>query len=108
MRLTTMRYYTPSGRSIQAEGIHPDVVIQSNVPIVPGSLVRERDLEGHLPAEGNVGPKSAQVIVDKSSGPTGPVSAAEMPVDPAKGTDFALSIGYRLLVEATGATRTAL
>ena len=30
LRLTTMRYYTPSGRSIQAQGIQPDIVIESD------------------------------------------------------------------------------
>ncbi|MFM7446360.1 MAG: S41 family peptidase, partial [Tabrizicola sp.] len=32
MRLTTARYYTPSGRSIQALGISPDIVVQQPVP----------------------------------------------------------------------------
>src|SRR5262249_57982021 len=43
MRLTTMRYYTPSGRSIQAEGIRPDLLIQSATPSAPGEIVRQRD-----------------------------------------------------------------
>jgi carboxyl-terminal processing protease len=29
MRLTTARYYTPSGRSIQARGIDPDIVVEA-------------------------------------------------------------------------------
>ena len=32
MRLTTARYYTPNNRSIQASGIHPDIVITQDVP----------------------------------------------------------------------------
>ena len=45
LRLTTALYYTPSGRSIQAKGITPDVVVeQSN----PSLQVREADLERHL------------------------------------------------------------
>src|SRR6185436_8109704 len=32
LRLTTARYYTPSGRSIQAKGIDPDIVVQEDVP----------------------------------------------------------------------------
>jgi carboxyl-terminal processing protease len=32
MRLTTARYYTPDNRSIQAAGIHPDIVVTENVP----------------------------------------------------------------------------
>ena len=32
MRLTTARYYTPSGRSIQAKGIEPDIEVLQEVP----------------------------------------------------------------------------
>src|SRR6187401_976132 len=32
LRLTTARYFTPSGRSIQAKGISPDIVVQQDVP----------------------------------------------------------------------------
>ena len=50
MRLTTSRYYTPSGRSIQAKGIDPDIVIeQSKVePINKGTRRSEADLRGAL------------------------------------------------------------
>ncbi len=55
IKLTTALYYTPNGRSIQAEGIEPDLV----VPFVPHTpdeeeqllkslTVREKDLSGHL------------------------------------------------------------
>jgi len=51
LKLTTARYYTPSGRSIQAEGIEPDIVldplkvtkIEAN-----GERIKEADLSGHL------------------------------------------------------------
>ncbi|NPA94015.1 MAG: S41 family peptidase [Thermodesulfobacteria bacterium] len=58
IRLTTARYYTPSGRSIQAKGITPDI----EVPFVPPSetseekdvfhFIKEKDLEGHLKGVG--------------------------------------------------------
>ena len=32
LKLTTARYYTPSGRSIQAEGIEPDIVVTEDIP----------------------------------------------------------------------------
>jgi carboxyl-terminal processing protease len=50
MRLTTARYYTPSGRSIQAEGIAPDLTVkQANVEVVDnGEARREQDLRGAL------------------------------------------------------------
>jgi carboxyl-terminal processing protease len=49
LRLTTARYYTPNGRSIQAKGIEPDIDMDQ-VPGVSGKLpsVREADLPGHL------------------------------------------------------------
>lgn len=53
IRLTTARYYTPNGRSIQATGITPDVVVE-NVPpgVRPASIgvprIREQNLPGHL------------------------------------------------------------
>jgi len=52
IRLTTSRYYTPSGRSIQAEGIHPDVEIPS-LEIVEDkdNRKREADLDRHLNGE---------------------------------------------------------
>ena len=51
VKLTTARYYTPSGRSIQAEGIEPDIELdQLRVSSVEGSFdpVKEADLSGHL------------------------------------------------------------
>lgn len=50
MRLTTARYYTPSGRSIQAEGIAPDMTVkQANVEVIDqGEARREQDLRGAL------------------------------------------------------------
>ncbi len=47
IKLTTARYYTPSGRSIQAKGITPDIVAED--PATEASLrLREADLERHL------------------------------------------------------------
>jgi carboxyl-terminal processing protease len=57
LKLTTARYYTPSGRSIQAKGIVPDIVVESVKP-VPAKAVREvdfkeKDLDNRLaPVEG--------------------------------------------------------
>ncbi len=50
LKLTTARYYTPSGRSIQAQGIVPDVVVE-DVELRKTDVnrtVKERDLSGHL------------------------------------------------------------
>jgi len=49
IKLTTARYYTPSGRSIQAQGIRPDVVYEGGGVANPKrGRVREADLERHL------------------------------------------------------------
>jgi carboxyl-terminal processing protease len=50
MRLTTARYYTPSGRSIQAKGIEPDVVVEpAKIEKIAQGVVRhEADLRGAL------------------------------------------------------------
>ncbi|MDR3495899.1 MAG: S41 family peptidase [Ancalomicrobiaceae bacterium] len=51
LRLTTARYYTPSGRSIQAQGITPDIeVLQDPPPELKGkdSTTGEASLKGHL------------------------------------------------------------
>jgi carboxyl-terminal processing protease len=54
LRLTTALYYTPSGRSIQAVGIEPDIEVAARADVAGASAgalrhrVRERDLEGHF------------------------------------------------------------
>ncbi len=50
LRLTTARYYTPAGRSIQATGIVPDVLVPSRLAR-PGNVLREKDLTNHLTGE---------------------------------------------------------
>ncbi len=47
IKLTTARYYTPSGRSIQAKGITPDIIVEEP-GAGPQARVREADLERHL------------------------------------------------------------
>lgn len=48
IKLTTSRYYSPSGNAIQAKGVEPDILVESPDEIVG---LREADLPGHLPAE---------------------------------------------------------
>ena len=53
LRLTTARYYTPSGRSIQAEGVTPDIMVLQQVPKNLHEVdVSEANLPGHLQAQG--------------------------------------------------------
>jgi carboxyl-terminal processing protease len=51
LRLTTARYYTPSGRSIQAQGIKPDIEVSQDVP---ASLKGETDTEGEASLRGHL------------------------------------------------------
>jgi len=53
LRLTTARYFTPNGRSIQAKGIIPDIIVKPALPeeekiVPPPKLPAEKDLERHL------------------------------------------------------------
>jgi carboxyl-terminal processing protease len=55
LRLTTARYYTPSGKSIQAKGIVPDIEVLQDVPDEMKSrsdTKGEASLRGHLKADG--------------------------------------------------------
>jgi carboxyl-terminal processing protease len=57
LRLTTARYYTPSGRSIQAKGIEPDAVVDEELPdelkqkVADEETLGEANLRGHLKGE---------------------------------------------------------
>ena len=56
LRLTTARYFTPSGRSIQAKGISPDIEVLQDVPEelkARTDTKGEASLRGHLKAEGD-------------------------------------------------------
>jgi carboxyl-terminal processing protease len=74
LRLTTARYYTPSGRSIQAKGIEPDAVVEEDLPAdVKSESVSgesEASLRGHLKGDDEAGNEgtgsSAYVAADKS------------------------------------------
>jgi carboxyl-terminal processing protease len=65
MRLTTARYYTPSGRSIQAQGIDPDIVVEPAKieKLAQGTIQHEADLRGALkntdPGQKKPAPKDA-------------------------------------------------
>jgi carboxyl-terminal processing protease len=56
LRLTTARYYTPSGRSVQAGGIEPDITVPqlTDPDFKDRKVVREADLRRHLLAQAKV------------------------------------------------------
>ncbi|WP_409524251.1 S41 family peptidase [Nitrincola sp. MINF-07-Sa-05] len=55
VKLTTARYFTPLGRSIQAEGVQPDLVVEEGQLTASdtGTQTKERDLSGHLERSGD-------------------------------------------------------
>jgi len=56
LKLTIARYYTPSGRSIQAKGIQPDIIIKrrfidkEDIDDISDRVLKEKDLQNHLEA----------------------------------------------------------
>jgi carboxyl-terminal processing protease len=84
LRLTTALYYTPSGRSIQAVGIEPDIVVEppSEVAALEGDpgaeAIRERDLEGHFEQGGAKRPPQ-QPVASEPGGPAAGPKAGEPP-----------------------------
>jgi len=72
LKLTIARYYTPSGKSIQAEGISPDVEIEQvdaeafNKAIIKTKGTREKDISGHL-----LGEKEKQELKSKPTSELG-------------------------------------
>jgi carboxyl-terminal processing protease len=89
LKLTTARYYTPSGRSIQAQGIAPDIDIAQGALTLTDDKdpdrLKEADLAGHL----DEGPKAVNDAKDKGTGAGGKKSLAA--------EDFQLSEALNLL-----------
>ncbi len=72
MRLTTARYYTPSGRSIQAVGVTPDIVVEQGKFEAANSGEagrRERDLKGALDTKPDDENKDAKTEPPKDAKP---------------------------------------
>lgn len=69
MRLTTARYYTPSGRSIQAEGVEPDIIVEeAKIEQLGGrQRTREGDLRGALDSEENGVTGKAKMLLDQAT-----------------------------------------
>jgi carboxyl-terminal processing protease len=93
IKLTTARYYTPSGRSIQAKGIDPDVIIEESA--LGGSIkrLRESDLRRHLDPNAESKPKNDPPPPAKPpAGHTGSELAPPLkPVDLGSRDDYQLS-----------------
>ncbi len=97
LKLTTALYYTPSGRSIQAEGVVPDLVVENAKVSVLGSRslrFKESDLRGHL-----INGKGDAAKKDKTAGSkkdSAKDEATEEPIHLAE-TDFQLYEALNLL-----------
>ena len=71
MRLTTARYFTPSGVSIQAKGITPDIeVVLARIEKLEGGPVREEDLRGALDSKAEAADGSTE---DTPAEPVDPI-----------------------------------
>jgi carboxyl-terminal processing protease len=96
IKLTTARYYTPSGRSIQAKGITPDIIVEepgSN----PQARLREADLQRHLSngkdkeaAEKEAADKAAATKAKPAATPAPADEAAKKPLELGSKDDFQL------------------
>jgi carboxyl-terminal processing protease len=89
IKLTTARYFTPNGRSIQVKGITPDVLADEPQPEgAAAARTREADLEHHLPnpAEGALDAGKLQIVKVDTQTATDAKAAppATKPAQPAK------------------------
>lgn len=66
LKLTTARYYTPNGRSIQAKGITPDVVVPSGFKV---KIPSEKDLKNHLKGEDETEEEQVEKPVETEAEP---------------------------------------
>jgi len=94
VKLTTARYYTPSGRSIQAKGIDPDVIIEESA--LGGSIkrLREVDLQRHLGNDLDPGaekPRNGSTPAKPGGHTSGAVSPPPKPFEFGSQDDYQLS-----------------
>ena len=84
LKLTIARYYTPSGRSIQAKGVEPDIVVPHKILEATGGdqkrLFKEKDLANHLDAEPTGGKQKTPAKKVKSESEKSPAGLS--PLDP--------------------------
>ncbi len=105
IRLTTARYYTPSGRSVQAGGIDPDIVVPqlSDPDYESRPKLREADLRRHLVNQAKIDDKVLEQ--DDSVDPRFSVTAAELEKKGIK--DFQLDYALKSLKRLNMATAPA-
>ena len=94
IKLTTARYYTPSGRSIQAKGITPDIIVEDPTSPTVGRL-READLEKHLINEQEKDAEKAQRTSAKPA--SEPEEKPQAPLEFASDKDFQFQQAVKFL-----------
>jgi carboxyl-terminal processing protease len=95
IKLTTARYYTPSGRSIQAKGITPDIVVED--PTTPTVRLREADLEKHLLNDQDQGAQSDKAQKTSTKPSTEPEDKPPAPLEFASDKDFQFQQALKFL-----------
>jgi len=102
LRLTIARYYTPSGRSVQAGGIEPDIVVPqlSDPDYKSRPRVREADLRRHLLSQASV--KDDVLETDATTDPRFTATSEELEKKGVK--DFQLDYAIRTLKRLAPAT----
>jgi carboxyl-terminal processing protease len=109
IKLTTARYYTPNGRSIQAKGIVPDILVEETANGETRERTREADLERHLdndkeksagkeadkPAPKSAPPKNGKG--SKGGAPEDDEHGPRQPFEFASKTDYQLTQAMNLL-----------
>ena len=101
IKLTTARYFTPSGRSIQATGITPDIIVEESANGESRERVREADLERHLGGDKEKAAEPAAPKPPAKNGKKGKTDEAEetphAPLEFASKKDYQLSQATNLL-----------
>jgi carboxyl-terminal processing protease len=101
IKLTTARYFTPNGRSIQAKGIVPDIVVEDAADA--GFGLREADLTHHLsnPKDGDTPAaepaKAAAPEKEKDNGDKDSKTERQAPIEPASKNDVQFTQAMNLL-----------
>jgi carboxyl-terminal processing protease len=100
LKLTTGRYYTPSGHGVQGEGIHPDILAKPSRD-TNGFFLRESDSPNALPSEGSTHRDPSTVVTYEATDGGVPDMATprDIPADPRTGKDPVMRIGYETLLK---------
>ncbi len=107
IKLTTARYYTPSGRSIQAKGITPDIIVEETANGGSRERLREADLDRHLsndkdsekalPGKKDKTDKTDKADKTDKSSENGKDDGQTAPVEPASKSDYQVMQALNLL-----------